>query len=123
MRQKIRNIQGNIVDILDIVSEGHSEGLLDLVVTQQLELSLLDSNYHGLVNIIETVTFDIEEIEDTSSTETSFETFLECINDPGITIRQLRDSISRVTSENVVTDNLDDFDQVLHTVIQQLRGS
>ncbi len=96
-----------------------------LVVQQALKLRIIGGIFQNLqenINRILQENFSDVNENTEQSIEISFQAFLECINDPGITLRQLRDTLSVVTNSEVDEEALDDFEQVLFTTVQTLRG-
>ncbi len=91
----------------------------------QIRLRALKSTMLTLQNSVNDV-FDIvaspEEASELVDQESGMAAFHECINDSGLTLRQLRESFATVTAVDVDENALSDFDQVLFTTIAALRS-
>ncbi len=83
-------------------------------------LKRLFTSLQQTVNDIEAETPDRPEENIAVDPVTGLAAFHECINDSGLTLRQLRESFATVTAVNVDESSLSDFDQVLFTTISAL---
>ena len=96
------------------------EDILSLSVENRMQgitFSGLNTLLRDAIDLLES-----ESVGNEIPAETLVDSLLELVHDSGITLAQLRESLTRIVAdENIVVDELDDFDLSLYTIISGLR--
>ena len=94
------------------------------VLSLSVESRMQDAIFSGLNSLLRDAIdlLEAENLDGNIPAETLVGSLLELVHDSGITLAQLRESLTRIVAdENIVVDELDDFDLSLYTIISGLR--